>query len=396
MSDNLIRRIQQLAAGAIDNVIAFRRDMHQYPELSFHEERTAGAITSFLDNLSIPYTTGWAGYGVVAEINGNHSGNTIMLRADMDALPIEEQTEVPFRSQHSGIMHACGHDVHCASLLGVATLLTQLRDELQGRVILIFQPGEEKLPGGASIMIREGLLDKYKPACILAQHVFPSMDAGHVGFREGLYMASADELYITITGKGGHAATPHLAIDPIMVAARVVTGLQDVVDRIKDPLKPAVLTIGSINSVGGATNVIPDEVRLMGTLRAMDETWRYQAHDRIRQTVSNIAQAAGATGETRIDVGYPCLVNHAAITHQCEKLAATFLGEQFVHALPQRMTSEDFAFYSQLVPATFYRLGTGFAGRENPPVHSSHFDIDEKSLLTGMSLMAFLALSIRP
>lgn len=394
MNDSVINRIKDAAQQCYPAIRDWRRDMHQHPELSFQEKRTASIITTLLDQLGIPYTTGWAGHGVVATIDGHLDGPTIMLRADMDALPIHEINEVPYKSIEEGVMHACGHDVHCASLLGAATILMQVIDQVRGKIILIFQPGEEKLPGGASLMIKEGLLEKYRPACIIAQHVFPSLPAGHVGFRGGLYMASADELYITIKGKGGHAATPHLAIDPILVAARVISALPEVVNRTKDPLIPGVLTIGKINSIGGATNVIPDEVRLEGTLRAMDETWRYQAHEHIRTVIGDITHASGASADIRIEIGYPCLINNESLTNRCQAAASGFLGETQVHDLPQRMTSEDFAFYSQHIPATFYRLGTGWEDRDNPPVHSNRFDINEEALKTGMGLLAYLALTI--
>jgi amidohydrolase len=289
-------------------------------------------------------------------------------------------------------MHACGHDVHSATLLGAAAILQRMRSQLHGVRYLVFQPGEEKLPGGASIMIREGLLEKTKPDWIAALHVFPSLPAGHVGFRSGLYMASADEIYITVTGKGGHAATPHVCIDPIPVAARIITALQEVISRRIDPLIPAVLTIGRIYSDGGATNVIPDKVMLEGTLRAMDETWRFNTHDHIRTLVQDLCTASGAKSETRIEIGYPCLVNHDVVTQNCRHAAGEFLGTEKIHELPQRMTSEDFAFFSQQVPATFFRLGTGWTDRENYPVHSNRFDVNEQALETGMGLMAFLAL----
>jgi amidohydrolase len=393
MNESLISDIKTLTASAFDDVVAFRRNMHQHPELSFREERTSKIITDFLDTLNCPYTTGWAGFGIVAEIKGHTAGPAVMLRADMDALPIQELNDLPYRSAHDGIMHACGHDVHTASLLGAATILMQLRDQIAGSVLLLFQPGEEKLPGGASLMIKEGLFEKYNPAHIIAQHVFPSLAAGNVGFRNGLYMASADELYIRVKGKGGHAATPHLAIDPIVTASRIVLALQDVINRTKDPILPGLLTIGKFNSMGGATNVIPDEVQLEGTLRAMDETWRFEAHKHIERIVRDTATAAGAESETRLDVGYPCLVNDDRLTDQCRRAAKTYLGADQVHELPQRMTSEDFAFYTHHIPATFYRLGTGFAGKDNPPVHSSRFTVDEDALKTGMGLLAYLALT---
>jgi amidohydrolase len=317
-----------------------------------------------------------------------------MLRADMDALPILEETQVSYRSLHEGVMHACGHDVHTSSLLGVAAILHENRKYIHGEVKMIFQPGEEKLPGGASMMINEGLFTPTTPAWILAQHVHPPLPAGHVGFKNGVYMASADEIYITITGKGGHAATPHLCVDPIVIAARVVTALQEIISRNLDPVSSGVLTIGRIASEGGATNVIPDRVVLEGTFRAMDEVWRYQAHQMIRNLVEHICQASGATVSINIVIGYPCLKNDDKVTNMCRDAAIQYLGSDKVHDLPTRMSSEDFAFYSQHVPAAFYRLGTGWAESDrNYPVHSSRFDVNEEALETGMGLMSFITLT---
>lgn len=394
MASELIPIIKASAKGLLDSIVNIRRDLHQHPELSFQEMRTSEIIKSFLAKHGIPYSEGWAGFGIVATIHGNTEGPLVMLRADMDALPIREENDVPYRSLEEGIMHACGHDVHTSSLLGTAVILNELKAHIHGEIRLIFQPGEEKLPGGASIMIDEGLFTVGKPDRIIAQHVHPPLKAGHVGFRSGLYMASADEIYITIKGKGGHAATPHLCIDPIVIAARVVTALQEMISRTKDPMSPGVLTVGRIFSDGGATNVIPDTVHMEGTLRAMDEHWRSDTHQRIKTLVDHICIASGATNETKIVTGYPSLVNDDKVTSMCREAAVQYLGEDKVHELPLRMTSEDFAFYTRLAPASFYRLGTGWEDPErNFPVHSNRFDINEEALETGMGLMAFIALS---
>lgn len=391
MKSDLISSIKATARRLSPDIIKLRRDLHQHPELSFQESRTAERVKLFLQAHGIEFTDGWAGHGVVASIKGNIDGPLVMLRGDMDALPIQEANDVPYKSIHEGIMHACGHDVHTSCLLGVAVILKEHKALLQGEVRLVFQPGEEKFPGGASMMLKEGLFDPGKPKWMAAQHVFPPLEAGHVGFRSGTYMASADELFITIHGKGGHAATPHLCVDPIVIAARVITALQEIISRSMDPVSPGVLTIGKIYSDGGATNVIPDTVHMEGTLRAMDEEWRARAHVMIRDMVDRICYASGATAETRIMVGYPSLKNDDAVTQLCRDAAVAFLGAEHVHDLPIRMSSEDFAFYSQQVPATFYRLGTGWPEKEkNHPVHSNRFDINETAIETGMGLMSYL------
>lgn len=394
MGSELIERIKTTSHLLLPSMVEIRRDLHQHPEISFEEKRTSERIKLFLRKYDIPFSEGWAGHGIVAVIKGEHVGPLVMLRADMDALPILEKNNVPYKSLHDGLMHACGHDVHTTSLLGVAAIINENKKVLHGEVRLIFQPGEEKLPGGASIMIKEGVFKPEKPHWILGQHVFPQLEAGHVGFRSGVYMASADEVYISIKGKGGHAATPHLCIDPIVISARLITALQEVISRNVDPISPGVFTIGKIYSDGGATNVIPDTVFLEGTLRSMNETWRYKAHELIQNLVEHISEASGAKGETKIVVGYPCLDNNEDVTSMCRNAAIAFLGAEKVHELPQRMTSEDFAFYSQEVPATFYRLGTGWPDeKRNFPVHSNQFDVNEDSLETGIGLMSYIVLS---
>ncbi len=393
MNENTLHQVKEAAIRWLPEIIRIRRDFHQHPELSFQEKRTSEKIKSFLTAHHISFDSGWAEHGIVAHIMGDNPGPTRMLRADMDALPILEENDVAYKSIHEGRMHACGHDVHSASLLGVAAILQEQKSALQGTVHLLFQPGEEKLPGGASIVLKEGLLKKFPATWIAAQHVFPSLPAGHVGFRDGLYMASADELYITVIGKGGHAATPHQCIDPVPITARLITALQELISRSLDPVASAVLTIGKINTEGGATNVIPDRVYLEGTLRAMAEDWRWKTHEAITTLVKGICEASGAKAEVRIETGYPCLANDARVTKLFREKAIEYLGKENVHDLPVRLTSEDFAFYAQEMPATFYRLGTGFAGKSNPAVHSSHFDIDENALETGMGLMAYVILS---
>lgn len=373
-------------------IIEYRHHLHQYPELSFQEEKTSLFIRKVLDSYSIAYSTGWAGHGIVALIHGNDTGKCVALRADMDALPITEANEVSYKSQHPGAMHACGHDVHMAALLGAAIVLQELRHLLRYSVKLIFQPGEEKLPGGASIMIKEGVLKNPEVMCIIGQHVFPSLQAGRLGWRKGLYMASADEIYITVKGKGGHAAMPVDVVDTVYVSAQIIQSLQQVISRKASPLIPSVLSFGKINSTGGATNVIPDEVKIEGTFRTMDEKWRYEAHQWIKKIASDTAVASGAQCETYIAEGYPVLINHVKLTEQLVPAMELYAGIQDIVEIPPRMTSEDFAFYSQHVPAFFYRLGTAAPdNRKSDPVHTPTFDIDDQALETGAGMMAWLA-----
>lgn len=394
MPNEIISAIQATARDLFPQVVEIRRDLHQHPELSFNEIRTSQRVKDFLNQHGIDYTEGWAGYGIVASIKGKHAGPMIMLRADMDALPIYEENDFLYKSVNAGVMHACGHDIHTSSLLGVGAILQKHKNLLKGEVRLIFQPGEEKLPGGASMMIKEGLFTPILPAWIIGQHVYPSLPAGHVGFRPGLYMASADEIYIRIKGKGGHAATPHLCIDPILTASRVVVALQEITSRNVDPLSPSVLSIGKMYSDGGATNIIPDTVFLEGTFRAMNESWRFEAHNLIREIVTHTCQASGAEAETSIVVGYPSLNNNPETTTMCRQAAIEYLGKEKVHDLPMRMSSEDFAFYTLEVPGCFYRLGTGWPDTsKNFPVHSNRFNANEDSLETGMGLMAYITFS---
>ena len=386
---------KELSQRYYGDILAIRRHLHQFPELSFQENETSKFVCQQLAEWGIPYQAGIGGTGIVAMIRGGRSGGAVTaLRADLDALPIQEANDKPYRSRNDGVMHACGHDVHTSSLLGAARILHRLRDQLRGDVKLIFQPGEEKNPGGASILIKEGVLENPRPATIFGQHVYPSLETGKVGFRAGQYMASADELYLTVTGKGGHGAMPQDCVDPITVSAQIITAVQQLVSRNSDPILPVVLTFGYIASNGGATNVIPDSVRLKGTFRTMDEKWRREAHVRIRKLVEGIAEAMCAKADLHIDVGYPCLQNDETLTARTEEYARRYLGPDNVVELPIRMTSEDFAYYSHEIPACFYRLGTGnIAKGITSPVHSNTFDIDEPALETGMGLMAWIAAS---
>ncbi len=389
---NVSQHIKQLAREVFDEVVTFRRHLHRHPELSFEEFNTAGFIERKLQEKGFS-TTRIAKTGIVTVIKGrNPDKKTIALRADIDALPIHEQNTCDYVSENEGVMHACGHDAHSASLYGAMLILQQLTDKFEGSIKCIFQPGEEKLPGGASIMIQEGVLKNPDVSHIIAQHVFPELEAGKVGFKPGMYMASCDEIYITVHGKGGHGAMPHQNIDPVVTAAHIIVALQQVVSRKANPTVPTVLSIGKIEG-NGATNVIPDQVTMEGTFRTLNEPWRAEAHRLIVDTCQSIAESFGATCDVEIKKGYPYLENNETLTRSLKQAAISFLGEENVVDLPIRMTGEDFAYYSQHIPACFYRLGVRNEQKGIiHPVHSPQFDIDEKALLTGTGLMAWNAL----
>jgi len=393
MTTDLKTHIQTLAKKYLPDTIAHRRHLHQHPELSFQEKETGLYIARELEKLGITHEHGWGENGVVALIEGqNPSKKTVALRADIDALPILEENDIPYKSKNEGIMHACGHDAHTASLLGAARMLQEVKDELEGTVKLIFQPAEERLPGGASLLIKEGVLENPKPATIVGQHVHPPLEVGKVGFRAGKYMASADELFLTVRGKGGHGALPHTCVDTILLTAHIITALQQIVSRNTNPNLPAVVTLGKINSTGGSTNVIPDEVKLEGTFRTMNEKWRFEAHERMRQLVQGIAVSMGGEAELDIKVGYPVLFNEPALTAKARQFAEEYMGVENVVNLPIRLTAEDFAYYSQEMPACFYRLGTGNAKRGTTSgLHTSTFNIDEAALEWGSGLLAWMA-----
>lgn len=393
MSKIDIDHIKSLASSALNDVIAMRRHLHSNPELSFHEHQTVQFVGEKLREFGIEEITPMAGTGLVALIRGkNADKKTIALRADMDALPITEANEVPYKSKNEGVMHACGHDAHTASLLGVAKILNQLRNDFEGTVKLIFQPGEEKLPGGASMMIKEGVLKQPNVSAVIGQHVMPMIEAGKVGFRSGIYMASTDELYIRVKGRGGHGAMPHLNIDPVMIASHMIVALQTIVSRNASPIMPSVLSFGKVIA-NGATNVIPDEVYIEGTFRTLDEKWRSEAHHAIQRLAQSVVEGMGGTLEMEIRKGYPALVNHPELTGQARKAAEEFLGKDKVTDLDIWMAAEDFSFYSQQAPACFYRLGTRNEARGiTSSVHTPTFDIEEKALETGVGLMTWITL----
>lgn len=387
------QEIKQLAGSFAEEFIAVRHHLHAHPELSFQEYETSRFIKDKLTDLGISFQAPVADTGIVALIKGKDPGRKVIaLRADMDALPINEENQVDYRSLNQGVMHACGHDVHTSCLLGAAKILKRLEDRLEGTIKLIFQPGEEKAPGGASLMIKDGALENPRPDAILGLHVQPELEVGKVGFRSGISMASADEVYITVRGKGGHAASPHLTTDTILVASHIVTGLQQLISRNCDPFSPSVLSICAFNG-GFTTNVIPEEVRLMGTFRAMDEAWRFKAHELIKREATAIAEGMGAEAQVEIPAGYPCLLNDDKVTEKARALAEQYMGKEQVETTALRMGGEDFAFYSQEIPACFYRIGVGNVAQGiTANVHTSTFNIDESAIETGMGLMAYLGM----
>lgn len=387
----MIEQIKTLATQYHAEIRDIRRHLHQYPELSFQEYESSKYIAAQLKKWGIKYETGMAGTGICAWVEGRNPNTALFaLRADMDALPITEANEVEYKSKNDGVMHACGHDAHTSSLLGVAKILHQLQEHWQGRVQLIFQPGEELLPGGASKVITEGWLDKPKPLGIVGQHVEPGMPVGKIGMKAGQFMASADEIYVTVKGKGGHAARPHQCVDTTLLAAHLVVALQQIVSRRSDPLTPSVLSFGKIFSDGGATNIIPDQVTIHGTFRTFDEDWRSEAHQLMKKMAKDLCKSMGGNCDFDIRVGYPFVYNEEALTKRLKKSAIEYLGKENVLDIPARMGGEDFAFYSQIMPASFYRLGV-----QNPNgtgLHSNTFNIDERALEVGMGLMAQLTI----
>ena len=387
-------RIKSLAQAHKQEVIDLRRHLHSHPELSFKEFQTAAFVADKLKEIGITQieskaTTGWS-----ALIEGKNPGKKVVaLRADMDALPIIEANEVPYKSQNPGVMHACGHDAHTASLLGAAKILYEVRDQFEGTIKLIFQPGEEIIPGGASLMIKDKVLENPRTNSILGQHVMPMIPAGKVGFRSGLYMASADELYLTIKGKGGHGAMPETFIDPVLISAHLLVALQQIVSRVANPKIPSVLSFGRVEALG-ATNIIPNEVKIQGTFRTLDEAWRAKAHEKMRQIAEGIVEGMGGQLDFEIRKGYPFLKNNPELTARSVDAARDYLGAENVLDLDIWMAAEDFAYFSQEIDGCFYRLGTRNEARGiTSGVHTPTFDIEEEALEIGAGLMAWLAVS---
>lgn len=390
---DLLSTIKTLSKEIQPEIIEIRRHLHAHPELSYEEYETSRYVAERLKSFGIEEVKTLATTGLVAEIKGrNPDKKTVALRADMDALPIHEKNDVTYKSTKPGVMHACGHDVHTASLLGSARILQTVKSEIEGTIRLIFQPGEEKNPGGASLMIRDGALKNPVPSSILGQHVFPLLPVGKIGFREGMYMASADEIYLKVIGKGGHGAAPELCIDPVVIASHIIVALQQVISRNASPKQPTVLTFGKIIAEG-ATNIIPNEVNIAGTFRALNEQWRAAGLEKIKKMAESIAEGMGGRCEVEISHGYPYLENNPEVTRRIRSAAAEYVGEENIETLDISLGAEDFSYYSQEIPASFYRLGTKNEAKGiTSYVHTPTFDIDEDALGLSCGLMAWLAL----
>lgn len=390
---NLKEKIKNIAHDISGDIVETRHHLHRHPELSFQEFETARFIAASLKKIGLTPQEGIAQTGVSALIEGNNpTKKVIALRADIDALPIKEINDIPYKSMNEGVMHACGHDVHTSSLLGTARILNQLKDQFEGSVKLIFQPGEEKAPGGASLMIKDGILRDPTPKNILGQHVMPLLPVGKIGFKEGLYMASADEIYITVKGSGGHAAMPDRNIDPVLIASHIIVALQQIVSRNATPTTPTVLSFGKIMAEG-ATNIIPNEVKIEGTFRTLNEEWRREAKIKMKKMAEGMAESMGGSCEFTILDGYPFLHNDEVLTRRNRDFAIEYMGEENVVDLDIWMAAEDFAFYSQEIDACFYRLGVRNESKGiTSNVHTPTFNVDEYALEIGSGLMAWLAI----
>jgi len=389
----LLNNVHDLANNYFDTAVKHRRHLHANPELSFEEENTAKYIQTVLEENKVSYKANIAGHGIVALIEGkNPASKTIALRGDMDALPITEINEVPYKSTKKGLMHACGHDAHTSSLLGAAHILSKLKNDFEGTVKLIFQPAEEKFPGGASLMIKEGVLKNPTPSGIIGQHVLPELASGLVGFRSGIFMASADEITLIVKGKGGHAAQPHKFIDTILMTSQIIVALQQVVSRRANPNIPTVVSFGHIET-DGYYNIIPNTATVLGTFRTMDEQWRFEAHEIIKEIAHQTAASFGGSVEVNINVGYPFLINDETLTNAATEHAKEYMPEGKVVEVDIRMGAEDFSYYTHHTKGCFYRLGTGNeALNTTNGLHTPNFNIDESALKTGMGLMSWLAL----
>ena len=387
------QQVHHLSETLFEKIVNIRREIHRNPELAFEEYKTAALVQSVLKEEGIDFQAEVAKTGVVGLIKGKNPGKkTIALRADMDALPIIELNQLSYKSTEPGKMHACGHDVHTSSLLGAALILNRMKDQFEGTIKLIFQPSEESYPGGAKVMIEEGVLENPSPTTIFGQHVFPELEVGKVGMKSGKYMASTDEIHLTVKGQGGHGALPHKNIDPVLISAHILIALQQIVSRNANPEMPTVISFGRVEALG-QTNVIPNEVTMHGIMRTFDEKWRAEIKQKITHMSQTIAQSMGGDCEVFIDPGYPFLVNDKLTTQNARTYAEEYLGRENVVELSLRTTAEDFAYFAQKVPACFYRLGTRNEEKGiTANLHTAHFDVDENSLKTGMGLMAYIAL----
>ncbi len=392
---NLKEQIRQLLTDELLNeMVLIRRHLHQFPELSFEEHKTSAYIRNILDSWGIEYTFPFVKTGMLARIKGDKPGKRIALRTDMDALPIIENSGLDFQSSHRGVMHACGHDVHMTSLLGSIRLLNQMKHLIEGEVLFVFQPGEEKIPGGAKLMLEEGLFKDQPPDMIIAQHVLPDMEAGHVGFKPGIYMASSDEIYITVNGKGGHGALPRHINDPVLMASHILIALQQEIKRKSPGNVPTVISFGKVEA-NGAVNVIPNKVHLEGTFRTMNEPWRQEAHLMIKQIASGIASSMGGFCDVEIRSGYPVLHNDEKITLESKLKAIEMLGPDRVEEMEIRMTAEDFAWFAQTIPGMMYRLGVKESGTDQVfPLHTPGFRVDESALKTGITMLTSLSIEL--
>jgi len=389
---SLLKAVQKKSLSIANEVIAWRRHIHAHPELSYKEFNTVKFVDTTLREIGLK-PQAIAGTGLPVLIEGkNPQKKVVALRADMDALPIKEDNAVDYKSTITGVMHACGHDAHTASLLGTAKILASFKDQFEGTVKMLFQPGEEKNPGGASYMIRDGALENPRPASIIGQHVMPLLPAGTIGFREGMYMASSDEIYLKVIGKGGHAAAPELVVDPVLIASHIIIALQQIISRNASPKQPTVLSFGKITALG-ATNIIPDEVNIAGTFRAMNEAWRKEGLAKIKTMAESMAQGMGGRCEVTLSQGYPYLENNPELTRHIRQAAEEYVGKENVVDLDLTLGSEDFAYYSHVIPASFYRLGTRNESKGiTSYIHTPTFNIDEDALAIGPGLMAWMAI----
>jgi amidohydrolase len=374
---NLLPLIKSQSENLFELIKGFRHNLHANPELSFHEKQTSSFIAEILRENNITVFENVAGYGLIGIIEGNSEGKTIGIRAELDALPITENSSITFSSLKKGVMHACGHDIHMASLLGTALILNSFKETLKGRILLIFESGEEQLPGGAKDIIESKIFQQNFPDVMLALHVLPELQAGKAGFCEGQYMASGDEVYIMVKGKGGHAALPKTTINPILISSRLILDLQDLFDKETPANIPTILSFGKVQA-NGATNVIPNELSIEGTFRTMDEDWRYKAHSLIKKISEKTCKSFGGNCEIEIRKGYPSVYNHPIITREAKKLAEQFLGSSNVVDLDKRMTTDDFAYFSQKIPSVFFRMGIGFDDSSLFQLHSSTLVANEE------------------